>query len=126
MKISTENFIIFLIPFVFFMAMGIPFLFEYSTNYKVYPIKVTIIKNCCDTGYCIKSLDEKVITKVSTNVGLDLLKTKNIFFLVREYDVFGYFIKEEIEYYKYLSNSVPKPLISNSPFKSSQSSESIK
>lgn len=99
--ISTGTFIIYLIPFIFFMALGVPSLFEYSTTYKIYPIKVIIVKNCCDTGYCIKSLDEKVITKISTNVGLNLLKSKNIFFLVKEYDVFGYFIKEEIEYYKY-------------------------
>jgi len=96
--ISTGTFIIYLIPFIFFMAMGVPSLFEYSTNYKVYLIKVTVTKNCCDTGYCIKSLDEKVITKVSTDIGLNLLKTKNIFFLVKEYDVLGYFIKEEIEF----------------------------
>lgn len=95
---STSNFIIFFFLMIFTFAFGFTNLLEYSSTYKVSPIKVTIVKNCCDTGYCIKTLNDKVITKISTNNGKNLLKTNNIFFLVEEYDVFGYFIREEIEW----------------------------
>lgn len=99
-RISTSNFIIIFLLVVFTFAFGIPVILDYSSTYKVSPIKVTIIKNCCDTGYCIKTLNDKIITNISTNDGKNLLKTDNIFFLIEEYDIFGCLVKNEIEWMK--------------------------
>lgn len=97
-RIDTSTFMIFLLFMVFIMGVGFPILFDTSSNYKIKTVDVTIMKNCCDTGYCIKTLDEKVITKISTNDGVKLDTINFVYFQIDEYDVFGCLVDKKIEW----------------------------
>lgn len=95
--ISTLTFMILFISGVFLVALGIPLFLTLTNRTVTYPTKVNITENCCDTGYCVKTLDKKVFQKISTQEGLLFLKDTNIkFFLVKEYDVFGNKLNENI------------------------------
>lgn len=95
-SMSTGTFMFLFLFVVFTIGMGVPTILDSISKYEKRPIKVTIIKNCCDTGYCIKTLDEKVIQKISTSDGLKLDTISYSFELVSEYDVFGSLIDKKI------------------------------
>lgn len=95
-SMSTGSFMFVFLFVVFTIGMGVPIILDSITKYDKRPVKVIIIKNCCDTGYCIKTLDEKVIQKISTSDGLKLDTINYSFEQISEYDVFGSLIDKKI------------------------------
>lgn len=99
-SIGTTTFMLSFLLLIFIVGIGIPFALDTITRYEKEPVKVTIMKNCCDTGYCIKTLDEKVIQKISTKDGVRLDTINYSFELVSEYDVFGVIVDKQIKWKK--------------------------
>ena len=95
-SIDTSTFMILFLIMVFSFAVGVPTLLDYPSSFVKYPVKVTIVKNCCDTGYCIKTLDEKVIQRISTTNGMKLDTINYSFDVEIEFNVFGKLVEKRI------------------------------
>lgn len=103
-SIGTTTFMLSFLLMIFIVGIGIPVVLDSISKYEIKPVKVTIMKNCCDTGYCIKTLDEKIIQKISTSDGLKLDTINYSFEQINEYDVFGSLIEKKIVWKKLKQN----------------------